>query len=1364
MNSDPFANVRGDHTKHEHKRRVAAVLTAIEEAIAERRQASGASSAASSLPSVTEYFAMLMVALESASGAHVNDLIYLLSRVMPALPHAVLRRKDADVASALTALLARATAAGVAEDGMATALMRSTVGCVTAFLCALDARSPSWARGATVALVGSMLNASTSLQLRPKLRGIARKAIASVLHAQAGATAASAAAGVQLPLGALTTSFLRQSLRGSNGPSTSRKTAERTALLLNFAETILPLLDVVTAHAIAAELLELLSAKRITVAALRAVVSVFKQPHDDAALVRALIKRAPGRSDAGAAPVFCGAVAAAVRSLVAGPGSAAGTNGDAVSAVFRLAIDALFPYLNSAGLASSARGAVEEPAARALQQIFIACIDARAVRIAVAAAASVDAATAFSSASAAAMPSTLYLVGRATDLADAKYQSAWHVVLPIILSALVEHVGPVGVGDAVSAATLFSTACARLGVLRETVAAAPDGSATKEELSAILDAALGTMLRAVGPEHFLRVLPISPNNEDGTANDAVIPRQREWILPFLADHCRSTRCPLSVFDSTLLPIASACNQSSLVESGSSAFKARQRRMAAQIWALFPAVCAHPAPGSAAVFASLARKLAFALGDKSYPAETLQASVCRGLRALIVRAAPRMAKHRAWNEEEEAEAGAAGGGADEDDDGGADVVTTKLLSTLGGAAHSSGSGSAAERSMGELESAKGLADALAPLGKNFIPLLFNLLDAAHGVWKETAPGTATPASSGHGLGGSPDAIAHISETIRCYACVARPQLLAKLCKQVATKLAQGNAKLGASADINATRSTTVLLSIATALIASGSLPAQAAWGFYQTFAPLLNDGHAPVIQKRAYLCLEELCRHHVVLSARSEQLPAEAIGILSVALRGSLVSCSARSKMRRLRCLEMLITSNRLVLDDVAAGEGEESGGDAGQVMAALVGEVVLCTKESNNKTRAAAYSVLIALGKHCGAAAQANDGRPSLVDLFNMVHGALAAVTAHMRSAAVNSLGVLLFRFSRTPEIAALAPEILRTIVLLLREKAKEVVKSAIGFVRSACKVIDGETLTTMLPEVVEGLMVWASESKNRFRQKIRTILEILAKKCGIALLEPLVPERHQKLISHVRRMESRKVRKKSGAAKGSDAGSKYSRGSKYAEAALEGIAGARLGQSSAVAALEGGAVEDPMNLLDHASANRAAAPVALGKRRRGRDDDGDDDDDDADLPLTEDGRMIIPDEMDVAAAEEAAAAAAAAADAAARQGGNKRRRTGRGASGGLEDAMRKRDPRGKKGAKRTGASYASEKSGGDVQRKSQKLEPFAYIQLSSKYLSKRCVQYYLNSLPFPFSFSRSLLAHRTTRLLTFPSTLSPSSPPRPQE
>jgi hypothetical protein len=60
-----------------------------------------------------------------------------------------------------------------------------------------------------------------------------------------------------------------------------------------------------------------------------------------------------------------------------------------------------------------------------------------------------------------------------------------------------------------------------------------------------------------------------------------------------------------------------------------------------------------------------------LGDQTYPAETLQASVCRGLRLLLVRAVPTMARHRAWDEEAAAEEDEAAAAADaEDNDGGA----------------------------------------------------------------------------------------------------------------------------------------------------------------------------------------------------------------------------------------------------------------------------------------------------------------------------------------------------------------------------------------------------------------------------------------------------------------------------------------------------------------------------------------------------------------------------------------------------------------------------------------------------------------------------------------------------------------------
>jgi hypothetical protein len=106
-------------------------------------------------------------------------------------------------------------------------------------------------------------------------------------------------------------------------------------------------------------------------------------------------------------------------------------------------------------------------------------------------------------------------------------------------------------------------------------------------------------------------------------------------------------------------------------------------------------------------------------------------------------------------------------------------------------------------MGDLEDAATLAAAMGPLGKNFIPLLFNLLDQAHGVWTSAGEARAAnasaesadakPTSTGRGIGGSADAMAHLAETIRCYAAVAEQKLLAKLCKQVASKLGKSGAQ-------------------------------------------------------------------------------------------------------------------------------------------------------------------------------------------------------------------------------------------------------------------------------------------------------------------------------------------------------------------------------------------------------------------------------------------------------------------------------------------------------------------------------------------------------------------------------------------
>ena len=69
-----------------------------------------------------------------------------------------------------------------------------------------------------------------------------------------------------------------------------------------------------------------------------------------------------------------------------------------------------------------------------------------------------------------------------------------------------------------------------------------------------------------------------------------------------------------------------------------------------------------------------------------------------------------------------------------------------------------------------------------------------------------------------------------------------------------------------------------------------------------------------------------------------------------------------------------------------------------------------------------------------------------LNDLFNMVLAGLIGATPHMVSASVMALARLLYDFSSHLEVAA--PQLLPVVLSLLRSKAREIVKSVLGFVK----------------------------------------------------------------------------------------------------------------------------------------------------------------------------------------------------------------------------------------------------------------------------------------------------------------------------
>ena len=188
----------------------------------------------------------------------------------------------------------------------------------------------------------------------------------------------------------------------------------------------------------------------------------------------------------------------------------------------------------------------------------------------------------------------------------------------------------------------------------------------------------------------------------------------------------------------------------------------------------------------------------------------------------------------------------------------------------------------------------------------------------------------------------------------------------------------------------------------------------------------------------------------------------------------------------------------------------------------ILPEVILCTKESNGRAREAAFDALTAMGQ-----SMIDAGGDYLFKMLQMILAGLAAETPYMRSGTVYALSRLLYTFIHEAAFQSQLHELIETIVLLLREKNREVVKAAIGFVKVVSVCCSKEDLQRALPSIVTGLLQWAKDVKDKFRLKIRFILERLIRRCGFELVAAHVPESDEKLMKHISKMKQRDRRRK---------------------------------------------------------------------------------------------------------------------------------------------------------------------------------------------------------------------------------------------
>ncbi|KDP33963.1 hypothetical protein JCGZ_07534 [Jatropha curcas] len=487
--------------------------------------------------------------------------------------------------------------------------------------------------------------------------------------------------------------------------------------------------------------------------------------------------------------------------------------------------------------------------------------------------------------------------------------------------------------------------------------------------------------------------------------------------------------------------------------------------------------------------------------------------------------------------------------------------------------------------------------------------------------------------------------------------------------------------------------------------------------FSAVKPALQDADG-LIQKKAYKVLSIIIqKYDGFLSSVLEELIQLMIDVLPF--------CHFSAKRHRLDCLYFLIVH-------VSKGNSEHRQWD---ILFGFLTEIILALKEANKKTRNRAYDVLVQIGHACGD--EENGGNKEfLYQFFNMVAGCMAGETPHMVSAAVKGLARLAYEFS---DLVSTAFKLLPSTFLLLQRKNREIIKANLGLLKVLVAKSQYDRLQMHLKSMVEGLLKWPDDTKNHFKAKVKLLLEMLVRKCGMDAVKAVMPEEHMRLLTNIRKVMERKERKHGANSEEdrshlsrattsrisrwnhtkifSDSGDEDTHDDDAEDMDFKSVLG---GQSKASSKLKcklsssrskrmrksdkslpedlSEQLEDePLDLLDQHKTRSALRSSKNLKRQQESDDE---------LEIDSEGRLII------------------------RDGGKPKKEKPSDADSDERTEVRshvsqssrrsqKRRKMSETGWAYTGTEYASKKAGGDLKRK-DKLEPYAYWPLDRKMISRR--------------------------------------------
>lgn len=473
-----------------------------------------------------------------------------------------------------------------------------------------------------------------------------------------------------------------------------------------------------------------------------------------------------------------------------------------------------------------------------------------------------------------------------------------------------------------------------------------------------------------------------------------------------------------------------------------------------------------------------------------------------------------------------------------------------------------------------------------------------------------------------------------------------------------------------------------------------------------------------VQKKAYRVLEEVCASSQGPAARFVQ---SHLDDLKKTLLDSLQSTSSPAKRPRLKCLIHIVKK--------LSAEHEE-------FIAALIPEVILCTKEVSVGARKNAFTLLVEMG-HAFLRFDSSQEEALQRYLVLIYPGLLGAVTTV--SCSILALTHLLFEFKGLMGTSTVE-QLLENVCLLLASRTRDVVKSALGFIKVAVVVMDVVHLAKHVQLVLEAIGKLSDDMRRHFRMKLRNLFIKFIRKFGFELVKDLLPAEYHKVLVNIRKAETRakKHRALSQAAMEEEEEEEeekpvQSKGDSIEEILADsededeeeersqGKEQRKLARQRSRAWLKEGGGDEPLNFLDPKVAHRVLA-TQPGPGRGKKKDHG--------FKLSADGRLIIREEEDGDKVEEEDVT--------------------KGEDEEMTDVMEDASVRSKKKLKRQredeedeleippryqaggsgihrpvakkaapGAEYKAKKAKGDVKRKGR-LDPYAYVPLNRTKLNRR--------------------------------------------